>query len=160
MGKRLPHSVQPGNSPRSSSVLYSAPAPTFPTTRVDAGGHIRNLLLTAKPHFACGGINGSSQANGEFAVLKFTMRPRSVAGPAGPLTINDLPPPTAAYWVPRRKAELLAAIDGGLIGLSDACARYRLSDEELGSWRRALGRAGVSGLRVTKLRHVRDQMIG
>lgn len=129
--------------------------------RFGANGHIRNLLLTAKPHFGCGGgTNGSSQANGVFAVLKFTTRPRSVAGPVGPLTISDLPSPTAAYWVPRRKAELLAAIDGGLIGLADACARYRLSGEELESWRRALDRAGIAGLRVTKVQKVRRQMIG
>ena len=93
-------------------------------------------------------------------MLKFTTRPRSVAGPAGPLTINDLPSPAAAFLVPRHKAELLAAIDGGLIGLAYACARYRLSGEELGSWRRALDRAGIPGLRVTKAHHVRDQMIG
>jgi len=93
-------------------------------------------------------------------VLKFTTRPRSVAGPVGPLTITDLPSSTAAYWVPRRKAELLAAIDGGLIGLADACARYRLSGEELESWRRALDRAGIAGLRVTKVQKVRRQMIG
>lgn len=105
-------------------------------------------------------MNGSSQANGEFAVLKFTTRPRSIAGPARLVTMSDLPSSTAAYWVTRRKAGLLAAINGGLIELADACTRYRLSGEELESWRRALDRAGIAGLRVTKAHHVRDQMIG
>ena len=71
-----------------------------------------------------------------------------MAGPVGQLTIEGLPSPTAAYWVARRKAELLAAIDCGLIGLDEACKRYRLSGEELRSWRRTVERAGIPGLRV------------
>ena len=93
-------------------------------------------------------------------MLEFTTRPKSVVGPVGPLTIEDLPSSTAGYWVARRKAELLAAIDGGLIGLADACARYRLSGEELESWRRTVDRAGIPGLRATKLGRLRDQTIG
>lgn len=78
----------------------------------------------------------------------------------GPLTIDDLPSSTAGYWVARRKAELLAAIDGGLIGLADACARYRLSGEELESWRRTIDRAGIAGLRMTKAPRPRHQTVG
>jgi hypothetical protein len=74
--------------------------------------------------------------------------------------MEDLPSTTAAYWVARRKAELLAAIDGGLIGLDEACKRYRLSGEELESWRRTLDRAGIPGLRVTKTRRRRDRNSG
>lgn len=81
-------------------------------------------------------------------MLELRTRPTSVAGPVGPLTIDDLPAPTATYWVARRKAELLAAIDSGLIGLEEACTRYRLSGEELQSWRRTIERAGIPGLRV------------
>lgn len=92
-------------------------------------------------------------------MLEFTTRPTSVAGPVGPLTIDDLPSPTAGYWVARRKAELLAAIDGGLIELADACARYRLSGDELESWRRTIDRAGIAGLRATKARRPRDQIV-
>ena len=33
-------------------------------------------------------------------------------GPLGPLTIDDLPSSATTYWVSRRKAEVLAAIDG------------------------------------------------
>ena len=89
-------------------------------------------------------------------MLEFTTRPTSVAGPIGPLTMDDLPSPTAAYWVARRKAELLSAIDGGLIELEEACKRYRLSGEELESWRRTLDRAGIPGLRATNVRRRRD----
>lgn len=83
-------------------------------------------------------------------MLEFRNRPTSVPGPVGPLTVDDLPSPTGVYWVARRKAELLAAIDGGLIGRDEACTRYRLSEEELESWRRTLDRAGIPGLRITK----------
>lgn len=93
-------------------------------------------------------------------MLELTTRPTSVAGPVGPLTMEDLPSTTAAYWVARRKAELLAAIDGGLIGLADACARYRLSGEELESWRRTIDRAGIAGLRMTKAPRPRHQTVG
>jgi len=93
-------------------------------------------------------------------VLEFRTRPTSVAGPVGPLTIDDLPSSTAGYWVARRKAELLAAIDGGLIGLADDCARYRLSGEELESWRRTIDRAGIAGLRMTKAPRPRHQTVG
>ncbi|MGV1682375.1 DUF1153 domain-containing protein [Sphingopyxis sp. NJF-3] len=67
----------------------------------------------------------------------------------------DLPSSSTTYWVARRKAEVLAAIDGGLLGLEDACRKYRLSEEELDGWRRTLDRAGIPGLRVTKMRQYR-----
>jgi len=48
-----------------------------------------------------------------------------VIGPTGaPLTIRDLPPPNTGRWVIRRKAEVVAAVRGGLISLEDALARY------------------------------------
>jgi hypothetical protein len=90
-------------------------------------------------------------------VLDYDARPSAVLGPLGPLTIDDLPSSGTTYWVSRRKAEVLAAIDGGLLSLEEACDRYRLSDEEIGSWRRALDRAGLSGLRITKLQHYRGR---
>src|SRR3546814_8057579 len=77
---------------------------------------------------------------------------KSVAGPLGPITMADLPSSSTTYWVARRKAEVLAAIDSGLLGIEDACQRYRLSEEELDGWRRKLESAGIPGLRVTKMR--------
>lgn len=80
-------------------------------------------------------------------------------GPFGPLTIDDLPSSCTTYWVSRRKAEVLAAIDGGLLGLEEACKRYRLSVEELADWRRSIRSAGIPGLRVTKLRRYSDKLM-
>lgn len=82
-------------------------------------------------------------------------RPR-VIGPTGePLTIDDLPPPDTKRWVIRRKAEVVAAVRGGLISLEDACNRYTLSVEEFLSWQRAMDRNGLPGLRVTRVQQYR-----
>lgn len=81
-------------------------------------------------------------------------------GPLGPLTMEDLPASATTYWVSRRKAEVLAAIDGGLLSVDDACERYRLSLEELGAWRRSVDRAGIAGLRITKVQRYRDHVTG
>jgi len=78
-------------------------------------------------------------------------RPETVPGPFGPLTFADLPGPDTKRWVTRRKAEILAAIAGGLIARAEALSRYSLSDEELALWERALACAGVPGLRVTRV---------
>ncbi len=72
--------------------------------------------------------------------------------PSGkPLTLEDLPPSDTVRWVIRRKAELVAAIRGGLLSLEDACERYRLSEEELVSWADSLAKHGPRGLRTTRL---------
>ena len=58
-------------------------------------------------------------------------RVKYVIGPDGsPLTIADLPPPTTKRWVISRKAEVVAAVRGGLLSLEEACARYTLTVEE------------------------------
>ena len=78
-------------------------------------------------------------------------RPHVVAGPLGPLRFADLPSPDTRRWVARRKAEVLAAIRGGLIDRAEARRRWQVSDEELRLWERALDCAGVPGLRVTRV---------
>ena len=79
-------------------------------------------------------------------------RPASVPGPLGtPLTLADLPATDTQRWVARRKAEVLAAIHGGLLGRAEARDRYRLSEEELMLWERAVSCAGLPGLRVTRV---------
>jgi hypothetical protein len=83
-------------------------------------------------------------------------RPASVIGPLGePLTLDSLPPPDTTRWVVRRKAEVVAAVNGGLLTVEDACKRYRLSEEEFMSWQRAVERNGMPGLRVTRVQHYR-----
>jgi len=61
----------------------------------------------------------------------FRRRVNYVIGPDGsPLTIADLPPTSTRRWVIRRKAEVVAAVRGGLLSLEEACDRYTLTVEE------------------------------
>jgi len=86
------------------------------------------------------------------------IRPVSVIGPLGePLTRENLPPPDTTRWVIRRKAEVVAAVYGGLLTTEEACKRYSLSLEELVSWQRAIDRSGMAGLRTTKTQLYRDR---
>jgi len=65
-------------------------------------------------------------------------------------SLADLPPPDTQRWVIRRKAAVVAAVQGGLLSLEEACARYRLSRDEYRTWERGFGRFGLSGLRATR----------
>lgn len=81
---------------------------------------------------------------------------RYVVGPTGaPLTLADLPPANTHRWVIRRKAEVVAAVRGGLLTLEDACARYRLTTDEFLSWQKAIDRWGMAGLRTTRIQQYR-----
>lgn len=71
------------------------------------------------------------------------------------MTLADLPKPDTQRWVPRRKAKVVAAIEGGLISEKDALERYSLTTEEYAHWRTALIRHGMRGLCVTRLGHHR-----
>lgn len=82
-----------------------------------------------------------------------------VLGPEGrPITLSDLPPPDTKRWVIRRKAEVVAAVQGGLLSLEDACRRYNLSVEEFLSWQRAISDHGLAGLRTTRLQEYRPSL--
>lgn len=84
-------------------------------------------------------------------------RPQAVIGPLGePLTLDSLPAPGTTRWVVRRKAEVVAAVKGGLLSMEDACERYNLSIEEYLSWQRAVEKNGMPGLRVTRVQHYRS----
>ncbi|WP_455465674.1 CtrA inhibitor SciP [Bartonella sp. B39] len=79
-----------------------------------------------------------------------------VTGPDGnPLTIADLPPKTTRRWVIRRKAEVVAAVRGGLLSLDEACQRYTLTVEEFLSWQSLIDEHGLAGLRTTRIQHYR-----
>ncbi|MEA1618706.1 DUF1153 domain-containing protein [Erythrobacter sp. T5W1-R] len=83
-------------------------------------------------------------------------RPAQVIGPLGePLTLADLPSPDTKRWVVRRKAEVVAAVSGGLLTIDEVLARYNLTLEEFASWQRAVDRSGMKGLRVTRLQDYR-----
>jgi Protein of unknown function (DUF1153) len=85
------------------------------------------------------------------------IRPAQVIGPLGePLTLSSLPPAGTTRWVVRRKAEVVSAVNGGLLSINDACERYGLTLEEFASWQRAVDRSGMPGLRVTRIQHYRD----
>lgn len=93
---------------------------------------------------------------------EFTMtdqvRPRVkyVIGPDGsPLTIADLPPASTRRWVIRRKAEVVAAVRGGLLSLEEACERYTLTVEEFLNWQASLDDHGLAGLRTTRIQDYR-----
>lgn len=84
------------------------------------------------------------------------IKPSQVIGPLGePLALDCLPPRTLSRWVIRRKAEVVAAVNGGLLTIEEACARYDLTLEEFASWQRAIDRSGMLGLRVTRIQHYR-----
>ena len=87
-----------------------------------------------------------------------SLRPRVkyVIGPDGsPLTIADLPPVGTKRWVIRRKAEVVAAVRGGLLSLEEACHRYTLTVDELLSWQMYIDQHRLAGLRTTRLQHYR-----
>lgn len=80
----------------------------------------------------------------------------SIIGPEGqPLTRDSLPAPNTKRWVIRRKAEVVAAVRGGLLTLDEACERYSLTTEEFLSWQRAIEKHGLAGLRTTRLQEYR-----
>ena len=87
------------------------------------------------------------------------MRPRVkyVIGPDGsPLTVADLPPSNTRRWVIRRKAEVVAAVRGGLLSLDEACSRYTLTVDEFLSWQVSIDQFGLPGLRTTRIQQYRQ----
>jgi hypothetical protein len=66
------------------------------------------------------------------------------------LTLADLPLPDTKRRVIRRKAEVVAAVRGGLLSLEEASSRYALSSDEILSWQHCIDRFGIAGLRTTR----------
>ena len=87
----------------------------------------------------------------------FRPRVKYVIGPDGsPLTIADLPPTSTKRWVIRRKAEVVAAVRGGLLSLEEACTRYTLTVDEFLSWQMSIDQYGLAGLRTTRIQQYRQ----
>jgi hypothetical protein len=85
-------------------------------------------------------------------------RPSEVPGPRGqPLTLETLPPLNTIRWTVHRKAEVVAAVSGGLLAAGEACKLYSISPEEFASWQLAVRRRGIRGLGVTQLRQYRRE---
>ena len=120
--------------------------------RYDFVYHSYSLILKAAA------LNSRSMESG--ARIKMEDRKGRVSyviGPDGsPLTLADLPPPGTRRWVIRRKAEVVAAVRGGLLSLDDACKRYTLTVEEFLAWQRAIERFGMPGLRATRVQQYRN----
>ena len=80
-----------------------------------------------------------------------------VIGPDGEkMTVADLPSPNTRRWVPRRKARVVAAVEGGLITEAEAFERYQISSEEFETWKSAMTRHGLRGLCVTQINRYRE----
>ena len=54
-----------------------------------------------------------------------------------------------------RKAEVIAAVRGGLLSIEEACSRYMLTVDELLSWQSLLDQHGLAGLRTTRIQQYR-----
>lgn len=88
--------------------------------------------------------------------LKRSDSPRTVKLPDGSvMTRADLPPQKTTRWVASRKAQVVRAVEAGLIEMDEACEMYGLSEEELTSWRAAMGAHGASALKATALQKYR-----
>ena len=80
-----------------------------------------------------------------------------VIGPDGsPLTTADLPSRDTKRWVIRRKAQVVAAVRGGLLSVDDACSRYMLTTDEFLSWQSSIDQHGLAGLRTTRVQKYRQ----
>ena len=65
---------------------------------------------------------------------------------------DSLPPRETTHWVASRKAQVVTAVQRGLLSLDEALVRYRLTIEEFVSWQRGLHHHGLQGLQVTHVR--------
>jgi hypothetical protein len=84
-----------------------------------------------------------------------TIGPAKVIGPLGEaLTLDMLPPASPSRWTVRRKAEVVAAVSGGLLSFDDACKRYSLSVYEFTTWQRA-----VEPQRDARIARYEDQLL-
>jgi hypothetical protein len=78
------------------------------------------------------------------------------ADPPPGAVATELPAPDTRRWVAGRKAAVVAAVRAGVISFEEACRRYALSGEELAAWERLVDRHGTPGLRVTRLKQLRQ----
>lgn len=78
-----------------------------------------------------------------------------VGADGNPLTLSDLPTSNTRRWVSSRKAQVVLAVESGLLSLDEACSRYRLTVEEFLGWQRAIQTFGPAALRATRLKQYR-----
>lgn len=68
---------------------------------------------------------------------------------------NGLPPADTKRWVVSRKAQVVRAVEQGLVSLEAACARYNLSREEFAHWCQLIQAHGTRALRATRVQDYR-----
>ena len=73
------------------------------------------------------------------------------------LATEIVPPASTRRWNPRRKAQVVRAVQTGLLSEAEACRLYCMTAEELAGWMHALDESGEHGLRVTKRFRVRTR---
>jgi hypothetical protein len=79
-----------------------------------------------------------------------TQQVQHVIGPDGRhLGVADLPSPETKRWVIRRKAEVVAAVRGGLLSLEQVCQLYNIDPEEFLTWQYCIDRYGFAALKAT-----------
>lgn len=78
-----------------------------------------------------------------------------VGADGNPLTLSDLPTPNTKRWVSSRKAQVVLAVESGLLSLEEACSRYMLTVEEFLGWQAAIQTFGPTALRATRLQQYR-----
>ncbi|MGE0023974.1 MAG: DUF1153 domain-containing protein [Hyphomicrobium sp.] len=85
-------------------------------------------------------------------IMSHDAPPRIVRGFDGvPLCLNDLPPPgPGIHWSKYRKANLVLAVQGGLLTREEALRRYAMSEEEFDGWCSRYAQDGPSALCITK----------
>ena len=77
-------------------------------------------------------------------------------GPDGRrFTLDDLPASNATRWVVGRKAQVVIAVQAGLLTTEEACARYSLTLDEFMAWQRSVDQHGLPGLRTTRIQQYR-----
>jgi hypothetical protein len=58
--------------------------------------------------------------------------------------------PSPTRWVARRKSAVVLAVRAGLISLTGACDRYKISRDEFANWEAVFDREGVVGLHLKR----------
>jgi hypothetical protein len=81
-------------------------------------------------------------------VSRRNFRRPAPAGRAPSSSDIALPPAGTRRWVARRKAQVVEAVQSGVLRLDEALKRYDLSIEEFGAWKRRFYRSGLEGLRM------------
>ena len=96
---------------------------SFPKTDFDGKVDLHRVWLRSRP--------GQATSN-ETMTIQHHSRARYVIGPDGRvLTVADLPPRNTKRWVIRRKAELVAAVRGGLLSLGRSVRTLHTYDRRI-----------------------------